>query len=356
LTIKSAVTAAPENSTIFIKSGDYYEDNPVQLKKRQALVGDSLRTTNIYPSNPTQNVLYLQVGDYITEVTFRGHLSPSYAVSFNPDSSAGAITTSPYIHNASCITTTGGGMYVDGSKVSGLKSMVLDSFTQFNSGGPGIVIDNGGYAQLVSIFTICTTYGVWAKNGGTCSITNSNNSFGTYGLVAEGVGTVRATGTLVGDSFGSSFVVSGLSALPLVNEGLTFNGTDYYTVKSATALVSGVSTVTILERITTVIPNGTTVTFRPFSFISASGQTFEYVGSGTTLATALPYLGGIPVQANEVVEIGGGKVFFTSTDQIGDFRIGPELNIERATGTITGRAFERSLFSILTPYILAIEG
>jgi hypothetical protein len=208
----------------------------------------------------------------------------------------------------------------------------------------------------VSIFTICTTYGVWAKNGGTCSITNSNNSFGTYGLVAEGVGTIRATGTLVGDSFGSSFVVSGLSALPLVNEGITFNGTDYYTVKSATALVSGVSTVTILERITTVIPNGTTVTFRPFSFISASGQTFEYVGSGTTLATALPNLGGVPIQANEVVEIGGGKVFFTSTDQIGDFRIGPELNIERATGTITGRAFERSLFSILTPYILAIEG
>jgi hypothetical protein len=198
---------------------------------------------------------------------------------------------------------------------------------------------------------------VWVKNGSTASITNSNNSFGTYGLVAEGVGLVRDTGTLVGDTSGTQFVVSGVASRPLVSEGVTFDGgVTYYTVGVATVPVGGVTTVTTLERVREVIPNGTTVTFRPFSFISASGQTFEYVGAGTTLATALPYLGGIPVQENEVVEIAGGKVFFTSTDHIGDFRIGPELNIERASGTITGRAFERSLFAILTPYILAIEG
>jgi hypothetical protein len=142
-----------------------------------------------------------------------------------------------------------------------------------------------------------------------------------------------------------------------VNEGITFDdGATYYTVGGATPPIAGVSTVTTLERVRDVVVDGTEVTFRPFSFISASGQTFEYVGAGTTLAEALPYLGGVPIQANEVVELSGGKVFFTSTDHIGDFRIGPELNIERASGTITGRAFERSLFAILTPYILAIEG
>jgi hypothetical protein len=357
LTIKSAAAISGENSTIFVKAGNYFEDNPIQLSKKVAIVGDSLRTVDIRPNNATQDIFYVQNGCYITGVTFRGHLAPSYAVAYNPDGSAGVITQSPYIQNSSSITTTGGGLYLDGSKVGGLKSMVMDSYTQFNEGGPGVVIDNQGYGQLVSIFSICTTYAIWAKNGSTCSVTNSNCSFGTYGLVAEGVGAVRDTGTVVGDTSGTEFVISGLSSRPLVNEGITFDaGATYFTVGASTVPVGGVATVTTMERSRDVITNNTSVTFRPFSFISASGHTFEYLGAGTTLALALPYLGGIPVQENEVVEIAGGKVFFTSTDHLGDFRIGQELNIERATGTITGRAFERSLFAILTPYILAIEG
>lgn len=357
LTIKAAVDAAGEGSTIFVKSGSYYENNPIQMKKRQALVGDNLRTTNIYPNNAAFDIIYVQNGTYVTGFTFRGHVAPTFAIAFNPNGSAGVIVTSPYIQNCSSITTTGGGMFVDGSKALGVKSMVVDSYTQFNQGGPGVVLDNQAYAQLVSLFTICSTYGVWVKGGSSASITNSNTSFGTYGLVAEGVGAVRDTGTVVGDTSGTIFTISGVSSKPLVSEGITFDGgTTYYTVAAATAPSGGVTTVTVLEQVRETIPNGTSAVFRPFSFISASGQTFEYVGSGTSLATALPALGGVPVQENEVVESNGGKVFFTSTDQLGDFRIGPELVIKRASGTITGRAFERSLFAIMTPYILAIEG
>ena len=75
------------------------------------------------------------------------------------------------------------------------------------------------------------------------------------------------------------------------------------------------------------------------------------------MATALPQAGGIPIQANEVVDDddGRGKVFYTSTDQAGDFRVGSELIFNRSSGTITGDTFDRSLFAVLTPYILAIE-
>ena len=104
------------------------------------------------------------------------------------------------------------------------------------------------------------------------------------------------------------------------------------------------------------IPNGTAATFHQRSLISASSHTFEYVGTGNDISTALPELGGIPIQANEVVESNAGKVYFTSTDQEGDFRIGGDLTINRDTGTITGDTFDRSLFAVLTPYILAIEG
>ena len=40
-----------------------------------------------------------------------------------------------------------------------------------------------------------------------------------------------------------------------------------------------------------------------------------------------------PVQASETVEGGGGRVFFTSTDQDGNFRVGDLFTIEQATGT-----------------------
>ena len=135
------------------------------------------------------------------------------------------------------------------------------------------------------------------------------------------------------------------------------NGTGtYYTVKNATPLVGNTSTVTLLETVFTPILANTTASFHQGSYISSSGHTFEYVGAGDTIATALPYLGGIPIQENEITELRGGKVFFTSTDQRGDFRIGTGLVINRVDGTITGRTFNKALFAVMTPYILAIEG
>jgi hypothetical protein len=75
----------------------------------------------------------------------------------------------------------------------------------------------------------------------------------------------------------------------------------------------------------------------------------------TGIPTALPYNGGRPVQDNEVVYSRGGAVYFTSTDHKGDFRIGDELLINRATGTINGRTFNKSLFAVMTPFILALQ-
>jgi hypothetical protein len=130
----------------------------------------------------------------------------------------------------------------------------------------------------------------------------------------------------------------------------------FYTVKSATDLVGNTSTVTLLETVTENILANSRVSFHQGSYISSSGHTFEYVGSGDTIATALPYLGGVPIQENEVNELRGGKVYFTSTDQLGDFRIGTGLVINRVDGTITGRTFNKALFAVMTPYMLAIEG
>ena len=111
---------------------------------------------------------------------------------------------------------------------------------------------------------------------------------------------------------------------------------------------------TLEESVLTEIADNAAVTFHQFSLITAAGQTFEWVGAGTNVNTALPYLGGVPVSENQVVETNQGKVYYTGTDQRGDFRIGNDLVINRNTGTITGRTFTKSLFAVMTPYILAI--
>lgn len=105
-----------------------------------------------------------------------------------------------------------------------------------------------------------------------------------------------------------------------------------------------------------LFPDGATVNFYQRSYISASGYVFEYVGAGTDYG-ALPQVGRAdPVQGKETVQLDSGKVFFTSTDQNGDFRIGPGLVISQATGVLSGRTFTKSLFANMTPFILAIEG
>jgi hypothetical protein len=267
------------------------------------------------------------------------------------------VFTSPYVQNCSSITTTGAGMRVDGDLAGGLKSMVLDAYTQFNQGGLGIHIINQGYAQLVSIFSICCTAGVKCEAGGTCSITNSNNSFGDYGLWADGVSNVLYSGTLISNTR-STLTIGDLSERPAPNDAVEITdgvNTQYILIRSATPLVGNVSVVTFAETLE-FVPAPGPVDFRQISLITASGQTFEYVGTGTNLVTATPRLGGIPIQENEIRETDGGRVNFTSTDQFGDFRIGGGLTINEEAGVIEGTTFDKSLFAVLTPFILALEG
>jgi hypothetical protein len=286
-------------------------------------------------------------------------VAPAAAVAF-PATGAGFITTSPYIQNCSSITTTGTGMRVDGSKASGLRSMVSDAYTQINVGGIGIHLLNKGYAQLVSIFTVFCDKAILCESGGQCSVTNSNSSFGNYGLVANGTSELLYSGTAAENKPAGfdTLTLNNLSVRPNYGDAIKFdNHPFHYTVINTTPLVSNTATVTLDVALSTTVYSGNTVSFYQRSLITSSGHTFEYVGSGIDVATALPQAGGIPIQENEVVDDddGRGRVFYTSTDQLGDFRVGNELIFNRASGTITGDTFDRSLFAVLTPYILAIE-
>ena len=129
----------------------------------------------------------------VTDDTFTVHVYPAGA---QGSEYVGFITQSPYVRNCTNFVPDSIGMKIDGNDSSNLKSMVCDSFTQYNQGGIGVSITNDGYAQLVSIFTICDDIAIYCGSGGQCDLTNSNSSFGNKGLVSQGIGTVHYQGTL----------------------------------------------------------------------------------------------------------------------------------------------------------------
>jgi hypothetical protein len=213
---------------------------------------------------------------------------------------------------------------------------------------------------LVSIFTVFCDIAILCESGGQCSITNSNSSFGNFGLKSNGKSSTLYTGTVTANAVSGidTFVLNNLYVRPNYGDAINFDSHPFhYTVVNSSPLIAGSATVTIDNGLDFPVYAGNTASFYQRSLISASGQTFEYVGAGIDVATALPYAGGIPIQEHEVIEDsdGSGRVFYTSTNQLGDFRVGSELVFNRATGTITGETFDRSLFAVLTPYILAIE-
>lgn len=244
LTIRSALESATRGTTIFVKSGNYVEDNPLTVPDFVSLWGDGMRTVTVMPLTPSQNVFYVNNGSYITNMTFKGHIAPSAVISFNPDGSAGVISTSPYVQNCTSMSTTGTGMRVDGNYALGTKSMVVDSFTQYNQGGIGIHLLNRGYAQLVSVFTICCDKGFLCETGGFCSITNSNSSFGNYAFYSNGVSPSLYSGRTTSARSGRTFILDNLTVKPSIGDAVDFGDGNYYTVATSTPFKPGDTTIT----------------------------------------------------------------------------------------------------------------
>ena len=374
-----------------------------------------------------------------------------------PSQGVGNVIKGPYIRNCTNFIPGSIGMKVDGFHADpgdkddmGITGMMsVDSYTQYNQGGIGVEISNGAYAQLVSIFTICTDKAIVTKGGGQCDITNSNSSFGTEGLVSDGVSdptslsSYRYTGEVASNALeddltvvlsgianerpysgqaiyfgelyyeisgvtivngGSGFTEaptvvflgspSGPSAIPaeaiatiqdgsvasinMIGNGRNYTLADialgatlsggggsginivptarplYYKVVSASAPVSGVSTVTLAQSLNNNVGIGTTVFLFRQSLQIVSSHSFEYIGAGNSIEFARPSKGGVTIQENEVIKINGGEIAYTSTDQDGNFVIGDDLVIDQSTGTIRGRSFERSLLNTVTPFIIAL--
>ena len=637
--IAGAVAISTTGDVIRVSAGTYTENNPIALPPQVSIVGDSLREVTVVPSNAGSDLFHVAPGNYITEMSFTGTMNAGKAIAaFNPNVIR-YFNQSAYVRNCTNFVTNSIGLKIDGNDSIGpFKSMVTDSFTQYNSNGIGCSISNEGYAQIVSMFTINNDIGVVCNSGGQCDVTNSNSSFGNYGMISDGkaprkyTGIVTASADADADTFAldvgittsniSGFLYDNVSGLATVttsgahgfevgmgvtlssmtlscnygsgthrfvsadsnavnvqsgaesgnqktpnggtyipstgvltltfasahgmstsdtisldNESITFTcaaddyateheyprvsdpiagvttavtvgtttsftievgsvplqnkvypdgnvgyvfdvksvpdttsftvnvgpskyahtyvsggnakidiirpfdgqvvyfdsiyeevekititngGSGYtspptvtidapgtawgiqatavativngtvneitivstgrgysstpsititgaatasltmkpilYSVKSSTPVSSGITTVTLNDNVPYAVGVGTTVPFHKQSRIIASSHSFEYIGTGVDPIQSLPQKGAVPIQDNEIDDRNGGLTIFTSTDQTGNFRIGDGVIIDQQSGTITGEFYSKSLFSQMTPFILALGG
>ena len=225
-TIGGAAAIAVENDTIVVRPGVYLENNPIGLRTDVSITGQDIRLVIVQPQNPLKDVFHVRRGCLVENLNFGGSNvgvdhSGAACVAFPPPAGSDSAVTgytepgpategpsgrwrSPYIRNCTNFMTGSIGMKVDGDNATAstigadLKSMVCDSFTQYNENGIGVSLTNDAYAQLVSIFTINTDIGIYAASGAQCDLTNSNSSFGNFGLVAVGLGSTQFTGIVTG--------------------------------------------------------------------------------------------------------------------------------------------------------------
>jgi hypothetical protein len=506
VTIGAAAAIAQENDTIIVRPGVYDENNPIGLRTDVSITGQDIRLVTIRPKNLQRDIFHVRRGCLVENLNFScNNVSTANtagaAVAFPPTQTdidaetayqavsgytdIGPATEgpsgrwrSPYVRNCTNFMTESIGMRIDGNHATvndtannagnNLKSMVCDSFTQYNENGIGVSITNEGYAQLVSIFTINCDIGIYADTGGQCDLTNSNSSFGNFGLVAVGLGKTQFTGlttdtdaesdTLVAfgvtdtsnnvrrpydgqalyfkinldnyaDAVGTGRITSPLerlgsinvtnggsgfsqssppniiirdndgniipkgpqgiaaeasanvsaagtiTSIDVVNSGRNYLSTQnivvdidgntslasavmepiYFTVSEATEQTpTGITTITLNEFVPYQLELDDPIEMRRISRILTSSHSFEYIGSGTSINTSLPFEGAVPIKANEVVATDGAQIPFTSTDQKGNFDIGDGIQVDQTTSTIRGRDFSRAIQAEVTPLILAL--
>lgn len=250
---------------------------------------------------------------------------------------------------------TGGGLLVDGSVPhpdSPLRSFLTDAYTLICLDGPGALVKNEGYAQLVSTFGHFCHYHAKAESGGMINMSNCTTDFGRFGLIADGQsadsifeGTVSATSTnnVIQIDATTAWTERNNNTPKPVNHMVVSlinnpsSASDFYPIKAVTEPSTGVYDIELYDNVS--VTNDQTVYFYLRSTITTGGHVFEFAGAGTDYR-AHPDNGGSPVEANQVKNEGAGKVYISSSDHNGNFKVGDVFSVstDGASVTVNGTA------------------
>jgi hypothetical protein len=192
----------------------------------------------------------------------------------------------------------------------------------------------------------------------------------------RGTGFINVSATVDGDGFADEYQIGKvmqmkeLSREPGPGDLLYINGIEdqIYRVTQITKVTGVAPNLTAQFRISPSLKENespdheTSVTIRQqYSQVRLTGHDFLDIGTGGVTTTNYPELytnagftEGYESQPNrETANNGGGRVFYTSTDQDGNFRVGELFEVEQATGIVTLNA---DLFNLQGLSELALGG
>jgi hypothetical protein len=195
-----------------------------------------------------------------------------------------------------------------------------------------------------------------------------NGALGNPSFGHRGTANTTATASYSGDGYadlyqvGSYINVTGLYQIPTAGCNVVFSsitGTSRWYKLVAVTNVLGIAgnytaTFQINPSLSTLLApahNDLITTNLSYSNVRLTGHDFLYIGTGGFSATNYPYVDATKaVSANQELFVGGGRVFFTSTDQDGNFNVGNLFGVQQSTGTATlnASAFNLSGLQSLT--------
>ena len=187
----------------------------------------------------------------------------------------------------------------------------------------------------------------------TIRVRGGDGVLGNPSIPARGTNNATATAQTQGDGYSdlyqvSSFVaVSNLYTVPTAGANVQFasiGGTSQWYKLVSVTITGGLvgnyqATFQINPALTTALApaHGDPISTRlKYSQVRLTGHDFLYIGTGNFTSTNYPFVNPtLAVQANQTNSSGGGRVFFTSTDQDGNFNVGNLFGVQQATGTAT---------------------
>jgi hypothetical protein len=277
------------------------------------------------------------------------NLSANQPIVFNGTSTGGIITGKYYFVKG---TPTAGTFQISataGGTVVALTAATVSGMTYF--AGPTITQTD---PNKVNTAPLAARIGNGALGNPSFNHRGTANTTATASYAGDGYADLYQVGTYVN--------ISGLYQIPKAGCNVVFNsitGTArWYKLVNVTNIlgVPGNYTATfqINPGISTLLApahNDLVTTNLAYSNVRLTGHDFLYIGTGGFSATNYPYVDATKaVAANQQLFVGGGRVFFTSTDQDGNFNVGNLFGVQQSTGTATlnASAFNLSGLQSLT--------
>ena len=161
-------------------------------------------------------------------------------------------------------------------------------------------------------------------------------------------GTSGATATLASSSFDTNqsgrILVSTFASIPTAGDSLQFNSTDgnAFQIQSVSSVTANSVVYRVLvfstSRATPVADGVGLLVRKEFSLVRLTGHDFLQVGTGGTDTTNWPNNPTQnPNQSYQVMtnETDPGRVYYTATDELGNFYVGDQFKVDQATGNVT---------------------